>query len=126
MPAGLHLREQVDDWASDHVEESSQVFSLKDGSDLRRLRRVCKYMTASSRAFLRDALEGYETLYLSLMPGSNALYQEGRWGRFVETLNMLSALSIGVYDSKHNPTVAVALSLPLTEVFIASSERVAA
>lgn len=34
------------------------------------------------------------------MPGSNAPYQEGRWGRFGETLDMLSASSIDVIDPK--------------------------
>jgi hypothetical protein len=55
-------------------------------------------------------MEGYNTLYLSLMLGSNALYQEGPWGRFVETLDMLSASSIDMFKPKEDPLVVVALS----------------
>ena len=51
-------------------------------------------------AVLRDSMEGYEWLYLSLMLGSTALSQGRPRGRFVASLGMLSASSIGVSRPK--------------------------
>lgn len=103
------------DWTPSHVAIFFEDFALKDDMSLRRLRCICGSIAVDKRAVLRDSMEGYNGLYLSLMPGSNALYQEGPRGRFVETLNMLSASSIDMFRPKGDPLVAVAPSLPLTE-----------
>lgn len=122
MPARLHLRGRVGDWTPGHVAESFEDFALKDSRNLRRLRRVCGYIAAYKRAVLRDSMEGYNTLYLSLMLGSNTLYQEGPRGRFIETLDMLSASSINMFRPKEDLLVVVALSLPLTKALLISIE----
>lgn len=75
-------------------------------------------MAAYKRAVLRDSVQWYNILYLSLMPGSNMLYQKRLQERLVETLDMPSALSIDVFRPKQDPLVAIALSLPLTKVSV--------
>jgi hypothetical protein len=100
LPARLHLHERVGDWMPGHVAESFEDFLLEDDNFLRRLRRVCGYSSAYKHPVLRNSMEGYECLYLSLMPGSTALSQERRRGRFVASLDILSASSIDVSRPK--------------------------
>ena len=66
------------DWTPSHVAISFEDFALKDDMSLRRLRCVCGSIAVDKRAVLRDSMEGYNGLYLSLMPGSNALYRDHR------------------------------------------------
>lgn len=100
LPARLHLRERVGDWTLDHVAGSFEDFVRQDDNVLRRLRRVYGHFAAYKHAVLRDSMEGYKRLYLSLMPGSTALGQERPRGRFVASLDMLSASSIDVSRPK--------------------------
>lgn len=61
-------------------------------------------------------------MFMSLTSGGSALYQKGGGGG----LEMLSASSIPMFQPKHNPLVAVTLSLPLSSRLLRLSQREAA
>lgn len=61
-------------------------------------------------------------MFMSLTSGGSALYQKGGGGG----LEMLSASSIPMVQPKHDPLVAVTLSLPLSSRLLRLSQREAA
>ena len=82
---------------------------------------VCDvFAAAPKRALMRNSTEGYNTLYLSLMPVTRFTRTGGRGGLWRPWICCQPRRS--VFEQKQDPLVAVALSQPPVKASLASFE----